>query len=387
MTYNSHSVSRIGDAWHRYGSKPFGIYQADRLYHSFLLGQTGTGKSELFANLALQDAQSRRGFCLIDPHGDLASKLHATIANDHIYWDVSDPNSPYGYNPLTYVPAHLRPIVASGFIETLKKQWHDSWGARMEHLLRYAVLALLELPLTDIRDIVRLYVEPDFRRNVIAHISDEQVRAFWTVEFPKMKYLTAIDGVAPINNKLGALLAHPLIRKAICQPEQPLRFRKIMDERQILIINLAKGKIGADNANVIGGLLVSNIMNAAFTRHDIDERSRTPFFLYIDEFHSFTTTAFADMLSESRKYGLSLQLSQQHTSQTDKPVFDAVMGNVGTMIALRVGAQDAPLIAKQFGDIAAENFITLPNFHGFIQLMVKGRKMPSFSFQTRPFLP
>lgn len=381
------SVTHIGQAYHRYGDQAFGIYRTDRLSHLYLIGQTGTGKSTLLGNLATQDAKHSQGFCLIDPHGDLAAQLHRNLATDHIYWDISDPASPYGYNPLTRVPAHLRPLVASGFIETLKKQWSDSWGARMEHLLRYAVLALLEQPLADMRDISRLFMEAEFRRNVVARITDPQVRAFWTVEFPKMKYLTAIDGVAPINNKLGAFLAHPIVRNAVCTPKEPLRFRRIMDQGQVLIVNLAKGRIGNDNANVLGGLLVSNIMNAAFTRHDTPEQERRPFFLYVDEFHNFTTTAFADALSESRKYALGLCLCHQHTSQTEQPVFDAVMGNVGTMIALRVGAKDAPLIARQFGDIAAEHFVTLPNYHGFIQMMAKGRKIPAFSFQTRPPLP
>ncbi len=329
MHFNRNPVTQLGTAYHRYGDKVFGIYQHDRLNHCYLIGQTGTGKSSLIANLARQDAERQQGFCLIDPHGDLAEQLHRSINTDHIYWKVSDAASPYGYNPLTRVPPRFRPLVASGFIETLKKQWADSWGPRMEHLLRYSILALLDQPRADMRDIVRMYIEPDFRRLVVARVTDQQVLAFWKVEFPKMKYLTAIDGVAPISNKLGAFLAHPIIRKAVCAPEQPLRFRRLMDEGQMVIINLAKGQIGNDNANVLGGLLVSNIMNAAFTRHDTPETERRPFFLYIDEFHSFTTTAFADMLSESRKYGLGLFLSHQHCSQIEQPVFEAVMGKAG----------------------------------------------------------
>lgn len=384
MLPSSNTVTQLGTAYSRYGDKPFGIYRRDRLNHMYVIGQTGTGKSTFLGNLALQEADNKQGFCLIDPHGDLALELHQSITAKHVYWDVSNPNSPYGYNPLTRVPPHLIPLVASGFIETLKKQWSDSWGARMEHLLRYSVLALLEQPLADMRDISRLFLEADFRRTVVLQITDPQVRRFWTAEFTKMKYLTAIDGVAPINNKLGAFLAHPIIRKAVCTPDEPLRFRRIMDQGQILIINLAKGHIGNDNANVLGGLLVSNIMNAAFTRNDTPEERREPFFLYVDEFHNFTTTAFADVLSESRKYALGLCLSHQHTSQTEQSVFDAVAGNVGTMVALRVGVKDAPIIARQFGDIAAEHFMSLSNYHGFIQMMVEGRKMPAFSFQTRP---
>lgn len=222
---------------------------------------------------------------------------------------------------------------------------------------------------------------------VVGQITDPQVRHFWTKELPNMNYLTTTDGLAPINNKIGAFLANPIIRRAVCEPKKPLRFRKLMDEGQGVIINLAKGRIGSDNANVLGGLLLTNIMNAAFSRHDVEEQKRKPFFLYVDEFHSFTTTVFADMLSEARKYGLSLTLAQQHSSQTDKAVFEAVMGNVGTLLSLRLGATDAPVIAKQLGQLDAYHFTRLPNYHGYAQLMVDGRKTSLFSFQTKPSLP
>ena len=380
------NITTLGLAYHRRYEQPFGIKQADRMHHCFLIGQTGTGKSTLLTHIAMQDARSGRGGCLIDPHGDMAEELSCSLASDHIYWDVSDPSSPYGYNPLTRVPEHLRSLVASGFVETMKKQWHDSWGPRMEHLLRYAVLALLDIPNTDMRDIGRLYFDKDFRRTVVAQITDPQVRHFWTRELPNMNYLTTTDGLAPINNKIGAFLANPIIRKAVCEPEKPLRFRRLMDEGQTVIVNLAKGRIGAENADVLGGLLLSNIMNAAFSRHDIEQHSRRPFFLLVDEFHSFTTAVFADMLSEARKYALSLTLSQQHTTQTDKDVFEAVMGNVGTMLSLRLGATDAPIIAKQMGEIDAHHFTKLPNYLGYAQLLVDGRKTRLFSFQTRPIV-
>jgi hypothetical protein len=275
-------------------------------------------------------------------------------------------------------------LLASGLIETLKKQWADSWGARMEHLLRYAILALLDQPQADIRDIVRLYVDKEFRREVVARIGDEQVRAFWTTEFPKMNYLTSIDGVAPIANKLGTFLANPVVRRAVCEPVEPLRFRMIMDEGRIVIVNLAKGRLGADMANVMGGLTITTIMLAAFSRHGSEEKARQPFMLHIDEFPSFTTEAFANLLPEARKYGLSLTLAHQHISQVERPVFDAVLGNVGTVIAFRLGAQDAPEFARQLGDIAPQDLIRLPNHHAYVQLMVDGRKSLPFSMRTWP---
>jgi hypothetical protein len=379
-----HPITMLGDAYHQYGDRPFGIRLPDRLHHFYAVGQTGAGKSTLIANLAMQDAAQGIGFCLIDPHGDLASGLSARLTVSHHYWDVADHTCPYGYNPLARVPASLRPLVTSALIETLKKQWADSWGARMEHLLRYAVLALLDQRIADLRDIVRLYTDKDFRRGVVAHLHDEQVRTFWLKEFPNMNYMNAIDGVAPIANKLGAFLAHPVIRRAICEPARPLRFRQIMDRGEIVIVNLAKGRIGSDMANVLGGLITSTVMHAAFSRHGSDEAARRPFMLYVDEFPSFTTEAFANLLPESRKYGLGLILAHQHVSQMTSAVFDAVVGNVGTMIAFRVGANDASTIARQLDIVDGRNLITLPNHHAMVQLMVDGRKTPAFSARTWP---
>ena len=206
----------------------FGIEQADRLLHMLTIGQTGTGKTTLLANMAKQDAEQGIGFCLIDPHGDLASNLSKHLGVDHIYWDVADASSPYGYNPLTKTSAELRPLVASGLIETLKRQWSDAWGARMEHLLRFGILALLEMPRADLRDLMPLYVEKHFRTHVLAHVTDPHVLHFWNQEYKAMNYKSAMDGVAPIANKIGAFLAQPTVRKAICEPDQPLRFRRLM---------------------------------------------------------------------------------------------------------------------------------------------------------------
>jgi len=377
-------ILTLGDAYHRYRPYPFGIRQRDRMHSMYLIGQTGTGKSTLLHNLALQDAHAGRGFCLIDPHGDLAGGLHEALPCKHIYWDVSERHSPYGYNPVTSPSERHRPLVASGLIEALKKQWSDAWGARMEHILRYALLALLEAPQADMRDIIRLYVETDFRKEVLRHVRDPQTRSFWETEFPKMNYRTAFDGVAPIANKVGALLAHPVIRRAICEPQEPLRFRKIMDEGQALIINLAKGQIGTDNANVLGGLITSSILNAAFSRQSLPEAERRPFVLAVDEFHSFTTTVFADLLPEARKYGLSLTLSHQHLAQLEPSVMEAIFGNVGSIIAFRLGVTDAQVFAEQFPDVLPSTFAQLPNYHTLMQLLVDGRKMPVFSATTRP---
>lgn len=381
---NETIVTTLGSALGRYADLPFGIEQADRLLHFYVVGQTGTGKSTLLFNMARQDAEQGTGFCLIDPHGDLAKQLISRLDGDCLYWDVADPKSPYGYNPLTNVGAPLRPLVASGLIDTLKKQWPDAWGARMEHLLRYAILALLEQPRTDLRDVIRLFVDKDFKRSVVARISDAQVRQFWVVEYPNMNYKTAVDGVAPIANKLGAFLAHPVVRKAVCEPEQPIRFKRLMDEGGRLIINLSKGAIGTDVANVLGGLVVTSVLHAAFSRHDMSSHTRQPFMLYVDEFHSFSTSGFADLLSETRKYGLGITLAHQHTRQTDTAVLESTLGNVGSLMVFRIGVFDAPLLQRQFAEVSVQDLVGQPNYRAYVQLMVDGARSKTFSARTWP---
>lgn len=354
------------------------------MFHSYIIGQTGTGKSTLLLNMMRQDIEANQGFCLIDPHGDLAGAVAAFTGENGIIWNAADPGCTYGYNPLTYVAPEFRPLVASGLIETLKKQWADAWGARMEHLLRFSLLALLSHPGSTIGDIIPMFLNKGFRNQVLVNVTDPYVRDFWTREFPAMNYKTAIDGVAPIANKLGAFLSNPVIRKAICEPETPLRFRQIMDEGQTLIVNLAKGALGSDISNVLGGLIVSSIANAAYSRQNQPEHARQPFFLYIDEFHSFTTSAFAGMLSELRKYGLGIVLSHQHMAQLDDSVREAILGNAGTLISFRVGATDAPLLSKQFGDKVPQprDLVRLANYEIFIKLMIDGSQSKPFSAQT-----
>ena len=364
----------------------FGIKLRDRLFHMFVIGQTGTGKSSLLLSMALQDYKHDQGFCLIDPHGDLARTLVHACGGEVIYWDVSNSQSPYGYNPLKVSAGANRTLVASGLIEALKKQWEDAWGARMEHLLRYALLALLERDGSTLRDIIPLFLDKDFRADVTKGITDPQVQTFWHDEFPAMNYRTAIDGVAPIANKLGAFLAHPVVRKSLCEPEIPLQFREIMDSGKVLVVNLGKGALGADTSNVLGGLIVSSIAHAAYSREDQREADRKPFFLYVDEFHSFSTSAFADMLSELRKYGLGLVATTQYGARLSDTVRESIFGNVGTIIAFRVGATDAAILEKQFGANvpSARDLVSLANYEIYLKMMIDGVQSKPFSARTLP---
>lgn len=375
-------ITILGTGKRRYkGSCLVGIKQSDRMFHTYIVGQTGTGKSTLLLNMAKQDIEAGRGFCLVDPHGDLAEEVSALLGKNAIYWNPADSDCPYGYNPLTYVAEKYRPLVASGIIETLKQQWSDAWGVRMEHLLRFSLLALLSRPNSTIADIVPMFTKKSFRSQVLKHVTDEEVLKFWKTEFPNMNYKNSFDGVAPIANKLGAFLSHPTIRKALCSPEKPLRFRKLMDEGIPLVVNLSKGKLGTDISNVMGGLIVSMISQAAYTRSDTAEALRRPYFLYVDEFHSFTTEAFSGMLSELRKFNLGLILSHQNCGQIDPKVHEAILGNVGNQIVFRVGTKDAPLLVKQLGrranvskylDIA--DLCELPNYQNYMRMMTDGHQ-------------
>ena len=382
------TIQIIGETRCRPPAKKFGIYQSDRMYHVVIFGQTGTGKSTLIKQMMSQDLRQGQGFCLIDPHGDLAKEVKILADDKAIYWNPADPNCPYGYNPITHVSAEYRPLVASGLIDALKKQWADAWGARMEHLLRYSVLALLERPKSNLREIIPMFTDKTFRQEVLSHVTDEQVRYFWKQEFPNMNYKGAVDGVAPIANKLGAFLAHPNIRKMMCEPQEPIRFRKIMDEGQVLIVNLGKGKLGTDISNILGGMIVSNLSLAAFSRENQLLEERKPYYLYVDEFPSFTTEAFAGMLSELRKYRLGIVASAQFTAQLSKETLESVLGNVGTLISFRIGANDASLLAKQFAANipTQQDLANLPNHRTYLRLMINGNVSKPMSMITKGIL-
>jgi len=260
----------------------------------------------------------------------------------------------------------------------------------MEHILRFTLLALLSRPNSTLADIIPMATKKSCRTQVLKHVTDEEVLKFWKDEFPNMNYKNAFDGVAPIANKLGAFISNPNVRKALCNPEQPLRFRKLMDEGTPMIVNLSKGQLGADVSNVFGGMIVSTFGNAAYTRVNIREQRRRPYYLYVDEFHSFTTDAFASALAEFRKYRLALVMASQTTTQYSNKVLESILGNVGTIICFRVGAKDAPILSKQLGrhpsmpeHIAAHKLKELPNFHMKIRLIIKGTIIKVFSSSTQ----
>jgi hypothetical protein len=370
----------------------FGIKQADRLSHLYLIGKTGVGKSTLIEMLVRQDISAERGFALIDPHGDLVEKLVASIspaqANRVIYLNAPDPNQPYGYNPLRRVRDDKIPLAVSGLLETLKKMWPDAWGVRMEHVLRNTLYTLLERDDATLPDILRLYADEDFRKEVVRDIRNEVVKRFWKNEFNEYPARLRAEACAPIQNKLGALLSDPTLYRVLVEPEIDLRFRSMMDEGKVLLVNLAKGRLGEDSSTLLGGLIVSTLGLAAFSRAENTTESRRPFFIYIDEFQTFTTLMLANMMSELRKYGIGLTLAHQYFHQLDPDIRHAVLGNAGTLISFRVGPEDASLLAKEFQPkFGVEDLLNLPNHAIYLRLMIDGAPSSPFSAATLGLLP
>ena len=361
----------------------FGIKQRDRLSHVYIIGKTGTGKSSLIEAMARQDIVAGRGLAVLDPHGDLVQRLAVWALprrSDVLNLDLADPNLRFGYNPLLRVSPEHRSLVASGAIDLFKLVWSDAWGVRMEHILRNGLLALLEQPKAELADLLPLLTDKAFRLKLLAHVKNEQVRSFWMREYPNYSFRYQADGIAPIQNKIGAFLADPRLRRFLSPSDGGLRLRAIMDRRKVLLVNLAQGRVGTDRSRLVGGLLVTAMGSAAFSRADHPDTERPPFFVYIDEFQSFTTLALANMLAELRKYGVGMVLAHQYLAQLDPAIGAAVHGNAGTLICFRVGGADATVLAKEFRPIfAPEDLMTLPNYSADLKLLIDGQPSRPFS--------
>jgi len=341
--------------------------------------------------LARQDIGAGQGLALFDPHGDLVEHLLAWMPeerkSDLIYFDAPDGSTPLGFNPLERIPPGKRALAASGMLGVFKKIWADSWGPRLEHILRNALLALLDQPEATLADILRLLHDRDFRKNAADRVRNSQVRDFWLREFEGYPANFRAEAVAPIQNKVGAFLADPILQGILTQPRSSFDLRKVMDEGGILLVNLAKGKLGEDTAALLGALLVSRIGLAALSRADLREDHRKDFFVYLDEFQNFTTLSLATMLSELRKYHVGLVLAHQYLTQIDEQVRDAILGNAGTIISFRVGPADAEILEKEFfPEFRAEDLVNLPNHDIYLKMMVEGKVSSPFSAETlEPF--
>jgi len=361
-----------------------GIRQADRRAHMYLIGKTGTGKSTLLETLIWQDIHAGRGVALLDPHGDLVEglvgKIPDTRKGDLIYFNVPDREQALGFNPLSGVSAKQRPLAASGLLDAFKKIWGEFWGPRLEHILRNALLALLEQPEATLADVLRLLDDAAYRKHAADRVANAQVRSFWLKEYEGYPRTLRAEAIAPLQNKVGAFLASPILHRILTAPKSSFDLRHVMDSGKLLLVNLAKGKMGDDAAALLGALLLTGIEVAALSRADIAQGERRDFFVYVDEFQSFTTLSLSSMLSELRKYHVGLILAHQYFSQLDEQVRDAILGNVGSMISFRVGAVDAQLLEREFSpELTALDLTSLPNYNIYLKLMIEGEVSRPFS--------
>lgn len=371
----------------RQRNRLFGLHPKDRMQHLYVIGQTGTGKTTLLQNMIWQDLHAGNGLAFFDPHGDAVDEIAGVAresGKDLIYFDVGDPDLGLGFNPLHNVPEHQYALAANGIVEAFRMIWKgNAWGARLEHLLRNGLLTLVAQPSATLADLSRLFSDKRYRERCIARITHPALRDFWLKEFASYPPRYRVEALTPLWNKLGAFLAQPPLYRILTCRDEVLDLRSILDQGKVLLVNLAKGRIGADGANLLGSLMVSSFALAALSRADQPEEQRRPFFLYLDEFHNFSTLAFADMFSELRKYAVGLIVSHQFLGQLSEEVRLAILGNVGSVLCLRVGPEDARILQRLFGpDFDAQDLAYLPNHDCYVRLLVKGEAARPFSART-----
>lgn len=379
----------LGITDYRNTNKVFGIKDKDRLQHIYCLGKSGTGKSTLLKNMAFSDIQRSNGICVLDPHGDLSEELLSAIPkhrkDDVIYITPASVVNTVCYNPLYNIPKQYHHLVTSGLISTFKKIWFESWGVRMEHILRFSLLTLLQYPKATLLSIQPLLTDLEFRTQVLNYVTDKHILGFWKNEFDTYSPKFRNEVIAPILNKVGLFSANQPLRSFFGVVESNLSVSSVMNQSKILICNLAKGLRGEEASSILGSILLTAIQNAALFRAKSDTDKRSPFYVYIDEAHSFLSLSTVDMLSESRKYGVSLFLTHQYLEQLDERIRKAIFGNVGTVISFRVGAADAEYLAKEFYPICTQDdFIHLPRHALYIRLMIDGTTSSPFSAISLP---
>jgi CxxC-x17-CxxC domain-containing protein len=382
-------VNPFAETNFRNQSRKFGIKLDDRRRHVYIVGKTGMGKTVLEENMIYNDIKAGHGVAVVDPHGELIEHILELIPakriNDVIYFNPSDVDYPIAFNPLESVDPKYRHLVASGLVSVFKKIWADSWGPRLEYILRNAILSLLEYPGSTLLGITRILVDKYYRKKVLEKVSDPVVRSFWVDEYDNYNEKFRTEAISPIQNKIGQFLSSAVIRNIVGQPKSSIDLRDIMDNRKILLMDLSKGRVGEDNSALLGAMMITKIQLAAMSRIDTPEEDRQDFFLYVDEFQNFATESFATILSEARKYRLDLIIAHQYIEQLGDVVKAAVFGNVGTMICFRVGAEDGEFLEKEFGPTFMQtDLVSLPKFHIYLKLMIDGVTSDAFSATTLP---
>lgn len=367
----------------------FGIRDKDRGRHIWVVGKTGTGKSTLIANMVIDDIRKGRGVGVIDPHGDLVETVLNYIpnnrVNDVVYFNPADREYPMVINPLEVRSKEEGELVVSGLMSVFTKIWANVWSARMEYMLRNSLLTLTEIPNATLSHVLDLMADNNYRSYVIDNIKDQALKDFWVQEYNKLPERYQKEAIAPIQNKVGQFVTSPMIRRIIDRPISTIKLDEVMDNSMIFLANLSQGRLGEDNATLLGATLITKFQLAAMNRVDTLEKDRVPFNLFVDEFQNFATESFVKILSEARKYRLNLMLANQYMAQIPEEVQHAILGNVGSIVSFRVGASDAVILHKEFGEVFSENdLVNLANFQIAIRLMIDNHSSRPFISNTLP---
>lgn len=386
MNFLNPYISYFAKTNFRNYGKRFGIFQKDRILHTYIIGKTGAGKTNLLTTLILQDIIHGRGCAVFDVHGDLLSNILKHIPNnrikDVIHIDIANPYMNYRYNPMRKVSDEKKSLVIGGLLDAFKKLWKGAWGIKLEHILRYIMLTLLAQPKSNLSDIPRIIHDAQFRELCLSNITNKEIRRFWESEFPKYSK----NDLIPILNKVGAFLAHPSIKRFLITNTRDISLRACIDQSKIVLIDISKGKIGIDASHLIGSILITSFANAAFTRIDTQEEERVPFHIFLDEFQNYTSPSISGILSELRKFKISLTLANQYLYQLDADIKNAVLGNVGTLISFRIGQQDAKYLAQEmYPTFKSSDFTSLENYDIYLKLMIAGKPSKPFSATTVPY--
>ncbi len=367
----------------------FGVKKDDKMRHMYIVGKTWMWKSTLISNMARSDMITGSGVWVIDPHGDLIDTLIQHIpswrTNDVVLFDVGDLDWPIWFNILEYTTSEEKNLIASWVVSTFKKLYGHSWGPRLEYILRNVILTLLDYPKATLLHVTRILTDKNFRKEALDHLQDELVKKFWLNEFEKWSDSQRNEAVSPIINKVGQFLSSPIVRNIFGQDHSKFSLRQLMDEGKIVLINLSKGKIGEDNAAMIGSFLVTKLQIEVMSRANIAEEERQKFFLYIDEFQNFATESFQTIFSEARKYKLGLIVANQYVAQIPEEIRNAIFGNVGSIISFQLWYDDAVLMSSQFKDkVSANDLMSIPRWVAYTKLMIDGVTSEPFSFLTFP---
>ncbi len=386
MNFLNPDISYFAKTNFRNERKRFGIFQKDRILHTYIIGKTGAGKTNLLTTLILQDIIQGRGCAVFDVHGDLLQNILNHIPQnrikDVVHIDIADQFMNYRYNPMRKVSEEKKSLIVGGLLDTFKKLWKGAWGIKLEHILRYILLSLLAQPKSDLSDIPKIIHDAEFRERCLRNIQNKEIRRFWESEFPKYSK----NDLIPILNKVGAFLAHPSIKRFLITNTKDISLRACIDRSKIVLIDISKGKIGVDASHLVGSILITSFANAAFTRIDTHEEERVAFHIFLDEFQNYTSPSISGILSELRKFKISLTLANQYLYQLDTDIRNAVLGNVGTLISFRTGQSDAKYLAQEFTpEFLASDFTNLENYDIYLKLMIAGKPSKPFSATTIPY--